>query len=681
VSELITRTARLVPYMKRPKQVPSFVTAYAYEPLPDDPSAELGNLYVVLEALVSGRASEEVADLVIETIGEQYYNHEDSEKPALERFEAAVKAINRELSEHVNRGNAAWIGKLSAIVAVQAGADLHIAQTGSAEASLYRGKAVTRISAPAQNRPTTPSKTFGSIASGQVEPGDRLLLATPALIHQVPLERLQSVIRQSSPNAAIAEITALLKGASIDRIAALVIEVTTPELAALQVRSEEPAEIQLGSPETAFDAAKMVAAPIAQTTVASSRKLVHAAHSGAQRTKPYAQEAGLQAAAVLRRVLSTAKGRRTLSLLLAAAALLIIIALVWHASSAEATRNVGSFQSAYAAYQTAEQELNNGDKPAARKRLSDSLNKLNSLKKSSRNIDAYLKNHKLPEGEPKTFTGLSDAIKERIDQIDGLTKTQATTVVGFTTKDAKFDHMEVTNGTAYAFDTAHNNALDIINLNSGSARASKIDGSKLGEIRATTLSATGDGIYIVSAQPAVWLYRFDIDTLVPQTVSFGDWPKATAIASYASNLYLLAADGVYRHTKTSTGFSPRSLLLATMDETTSSASGLEVDGSVYLVSPSGLHRFSGGTLAESAPLPQGLETATNLHLAADADLLIGVSPSTSRIAFWNTNPKLGFLRQVSLTNVKKVYDAAYDLKSGQGYALVDGRLVRWPLSL
>jgi hypothetical protein len=98
VSDLITHTARLVPYVKRPKQVASFVTAYTYEPLPDEPGAELGNLYVVMEVLVSGRASEEVADLVIETIGDQYYNQATPGSDSLERFEAAVKACNHELS-------------------------------------------------------------------------------------------------------------------------------------------------------------------------------------------------------------------------------------------------------------------------------------------------------------------------------------------------------------------------------------------------------------------------------------------------------------------------------------------------------------------------------------------------------------------------------------------------------
>jgi hypothetical protein len=328
VSDLITRTARLVPYTKRPKQVPSFVTAYSHEPLPDDPGADLGNYYVVMEVLVSGRASEEVADLVIETIGDHYYNQAATETTPLERFEAAIKAANHELSEHVNHGNAAWIGKLSAVVAVQVGEELHIAQTGSAEAFLYRGKASSHISASGPNRPTTPNKTFGSIATGQLEPGDRILLATPALIHQVPLNRLQAIISGSGPNSAIAEITDLLKGASVDRIAGLVIETTTPELAALQVRSEQPSEIQLGTPDNAIDAAKMVAAPIAQSTVESSKKVAQAAHTGWKRAQPHARAASLATVDMVRRLLQSSKGRK-LTLVILLVVLFTTVFAVW----------------------------------------------------------------------------------------------------------------------------------------------------------------------------------------------------------------------------------------------------------------------------------------------------------------------------------------------------------------
>ncbi len=145
MSELITRAARLAPYAKRPRQASGFVTAYTYEPRPDEADADMGNLFIVIEVISSGRMAEEVANLVIETVAGHYYEPGGGAMSHLDRFELAVKATNVELSHYIDQGNAAWIGKLSAIVAVQADKELHLAQTGSAEAFLSRGKASTRI--------------------------------------------------------------------------------------------------------------------------------------------------------------------------------------------------------------------------------------------------------------------------------------------------------------------------------------------------------------------------------------------------------------------------------------------------------------------------------------------------------------------------------------------------------
>jgi hypothetical protein len=680
VSDLITHTARLVPYVKRPKQVASFVTAYTYEPLPDEPGAELGNLYVVMEVLVSGRASEEVADLVIETIGDQYYNQATPGSDSLERFEAAVKACNHELSEHVNRGNAAWIGKLSAVVAIQVGGELHVAHTGSAEAFLYRGKASTHVTTTGPSRPTTPSKTFGSIASGQLEEGDRFLLATPALIHQVPLERLSGIISHTGPNSAIAEIQDLLKGTSVDRIAALVIEVITPESAALQVRSEQPSEIQLGSPENALDAAKLVAAPIAQSTLTSSKKVVHAAHTGFKRAKPHARAAGLAAVDVIRRILSSSKGRRR-TLVISAVVILAISLLIWnYNSSAQATKYFTSYQAAYQEFARGQGLLDQGSKTDAHSVFNNVRGELSDLKSHERTINSKLAHTAIPESEPKTFNALMALVNDRLDEIDGLVKVNPVTVAKFTAKNAKFKHFELFGDKAYAFDEGNSNALSIVTVSTGAIRTSKADFTKLGVVSATTISGSGDGIYILTDKPSVWFYRFDTDSITQQPISYGSWPKSTAIASYASNIYLLGDSAVYKHLKTSTGFSPKSDFINTTSETTRDSTSLAVDGSVYLISTSGLHRYVGGTLKQSAPLPDTLVSITNLRSTADGSVIIGTSADSKRVGVWVSGPtSLAFSKQVALSDIKSLYDATYDGKSGNVYALVDGRLVRFTI--
>ena len=53
MSDLVTRSARLIPYVKRPRNAAGFATAYRYEPLPGDPGSILGSLYVVIEKTIT----------------------------------------------------------------------------------------------------------------------------------------------------------------------------------------------------------------------------------------------------------------------------------------------------------------------------------------------------------------------------------------------------------------------------------------------------------------------------------------------------------------------------------------------------------------------------------------------------------------------------------------------------
>ncbi len=679
MTELIARTARLVPYAKRPKQVPSFVTAYSYEPMPDEPGANLGSLFVVLEVIVSGRSSEEVADLIIETIGEHYYNQASETAEPLARFERAVKAVNHELAEYVNQGNAAWVGKLSAVAAIQIGDELHVTQTGSAEAILYRGKAAARIASSTNTgRPATPGKTFGSIASGQLETGDRILLTTPALVHQLSLKKLQAIVGETSPNSAIAEITELLRGGSTDRIASLIIEMTTPELAALHVRSEQPDEIQLGMPETPLEAAKLAAAPIAQVTVTSGRRVGGVAKDAWSGAKPHLQRAGLNLASLIRRALTGPNGR--IYLISAAAALVVITSGLWwwSHSNAQAKQLLARYNQGYAAYQTADQTAVAGDAASARTELTKLQTELTNLAKAPGHsgLDANLKHASLPSGEPTSIAGLTKLVSDRLDQLESLNHVNATTLVNFSAyKKANPSHFELYAGKAYLFDDNNDSAIYVVNSATNSIKKSTADTSKLGKVVATALSGANDGIYILTNKPDVWFYAFGTDTLTEEATNIGSWSSAKAIASYATNLYLLGDNVVYKHVRTYTGYSPKSdYLSAPSAAGVASASALAIDGSVWVLSPSGLHEYISGSLSQSAQIPSAIVGATNLRSVDGGNFVIASGDSSQRIAIWNNANKLVFDRQFAITGAKTVYDATYDAKTNTVYALLDGRL-------
>ncbi len=680
MSDLISRTARLVPYAKRPKHIASFVTAYLYEPPADDIGAWLGNLYVVVEVLVSGRASEEVVDLIIQTAGEIYYNEPGGETDPLARFEAAIKHVNHELSEYVGRGNAAWIGKLSAIVAVQTGKELHVAQTGSAEAFLYRGKAVSRISLTETSRPATPSKTFGSIATGELEVGDKLLIATPALIHQIPLTKLQSVISSESPNAAIAEIGQLLEGAVTNRIAALVVEITTPELAALKVRSDEPEELQLTtSSENLAEAALRAAAPLAQSTADTSKKVVGAASGWWQHVRPVLRSASLKVVDALRRGLAKRNGRRT-ALIVIIVIVVIVTAIIWTAASrATSAKQFTAYQNLFQRYSNAQHQAATGDKTSARATLTDISAKLNKLGASEAGLNGQLKNNPLLEGEPTSVSEFKALIADQLDQLDGLVKIAPTTLADIGGKDAKPSHFESDGSHAYIIDAGNHNKISIVNLLSSAETDSAADTSALGDVVATTLSAGNDGIFILTSKPSVWFYRFASDTLVEQTIAYGAWPKALAIASYGPNLYLLGDTTVYKHVKNATGYSPKNDYISTTQAGSHNVS-LAVDGWVYVLSGTSLNRYLASTLKQTVENPASLGNVTGLRSSGGGNVLIGTSQSSDRIAIWTaTDAQVTFDKQISMTDGKTLYDAVYDARLGKVFATIDNRFVSFPL--
>lgn len=679
MSELIAQTARLVPYAKRPKQASGFVTAYYYEPMAADPGFDRGNLYAVIEVLVSGRASEEVANLIIDTIGEYYYNQPDEAHTSpTTRFEGAIRAANQELAGHVNRGNAAWIGKLSAVVAVQLADELHVAQSGSGEAFLYRGSSHTRITTTAPNRPASPSKTFGSIASGQLEIGDRILLATPALIHQVPLTRLQSIVGQANPNTAIGEIRELLHGVATERIATLVIEITTPELAALRVRSEQPNEIQLGSPENPLDSARHAAAPLARNTVDSTKKVADVARSNWLRLKPRLRTGGLKLAERIRNLLTTRRGRLA-ALCVLMLALLTGAGFGWHAHASNTkTRQLQTYQDAYTKYQHGTQLLASGQATTAQSDFEAARQQLASLEKDNATVDRELAAAKtITTGEPRSVSTLNTLITNQLNEIAGLTVVNATTIASIGSSQSQLKHFEIYQDKAYIFDATNNNQLSIVDLASGSTVTSKANTSELGVVEDTTISGSNTGIYILTNEPSIWFYSFATGALIKEPASSAGWPSAQAIGSYGSNIYLLVNGTIIKYTKTAAGYS--SGLPEITSATSMPATALAVDGSIYVASGAGLDRYFGGQLTSSAVLPAGVTKLTGLRSTDNAGLIIGTGATTGRIVAWSVGVSgLNFKSQFALNNVSTIYAATFNPANSSVYVSVPGKLLSFP---
>jgi len=689
MSELLTKTAKLLPYAKRGKALPSFATAYNYEPEPGE-GLELGNLFVVIEVLTANKQAEEVADMIIKTAGESYYNQseEQAESEAFPRFEAAIKAVNHQLAEYTNQGNASWVGRLSAVIAVQSGDQLHITQTGSSSGYLYRKHSASHITEDMASRgPHRPISTFTSIASGQLEVQDHLLLATPALFHQVNRDDLLSIISDSTPQEAVRKLSELVnQNNNADRVAALVVEVTTPELLALQrgVESDEPDEVKVGQPESVLEVAKVAAAPVVNRGLSQAKRLGQTAlnHSRAS-LWPATKSTLLKLVQGLRQLLRNPRHRD--KLWFAGGALILLIGWLTYTSvNAGAQKKlVARYDQDYTQIARAKTQLSSGDKAAARQNLVAAKSDLGSLAAlpQSKLINNQLSHRTRPEDDPGSIAQLSAEASGLIDQIDGLITVSATEVADFSSlRGVKPGFLEVVANKAVIVDGANSSIYVYDPATPNQIRTAVSTPAGIGKPVATTASAAGDGVFILTDEPAVWFYKLDGDALTKQTVSSGDWPKGKAIASYLSNLYILSDDSshIYKHVKALGGYTGKSEYVN--DGSLAGSTALTVDGNVYTAGSYGLKRITAGKVDKTVLLPDNLLKPFAIQSIADGNSLVLVDQDSRRIGLIDTSGTTPvFSKQITINGNPKLIDAKGDTKTKLIYVLSEGKLLKFPL--
>lgn len=688
MSDLINRTAKLIPKNKRIKPFPGYATAYHYES-EDTNAAKLGSLYVIIEVLTASKPAEAVADLVIETSGNSYYNSPDSNLSVLEHFENAIKTTNAALADYTNAGNASWVGRMSAVIAVLAGEELHLTQTGSAEAYLYRGNLTSHITSDLQNKSQPrPIHTFANIVTGELQLHDRLIIATPAFFHQLQRQQIKAILNDNTANAAIQKLSELVNQSDdANRIAAAVVEVSTSELLALQMRHDHPDEVAIGQADKPIDIAKAVTAPIARSLANTSKTVSNKAIQEAKTNFiPKARQHGFTIATAIRNRLRTSPGRAQLAL-----GLIIIIlgfsvwGLVGNRHNTANTK-VSNYNEIYKRYVAANNLLAQGNKASALKDLLAVSLQLDGLSKSVNQVtfEKELNSHPHPQQDPASLTKLQSAISLLISQIDGNITLTPTVLSNFSQfKNAQPTKIEVIGNKIFIFDSQNNNTIYAYEIISKTLNLASKGTSPIGHIIATTISSDGSGIYLLTDKPGVWYLKAFDSSLTEQTLSFGNWPQGKSIASYNGSLYMISADSsqLLKFTPTAAGFTVPSNYFK--DATVvNGATSITIDGSIYLAGgPSGLRRFTAGKLDQTLMiLPSELKNPSVIYSINNTDRLIMLDATSQHIGLFTNNPgSIAFQKQLLIKGAKNVAAITTDTKSTILFALADGKLVSAPL--
>lgn len=654
MSSLVTRTAKLTPRRGRLRTAAGLATAYTYEP--ESPEAHgLGGLYVVIEVVIPSRPAQIVVDTIIETVGSQYYNWEPTKPvPALERFERAVKNTNAALAKLVAEGTAGWLGRISAVITLLEGDELHITQTGSGEAFLYRGNVASHITDSSAKSSPKPGSTFGSIASGKVQAGDRLLLATPAVVHAVARAELKSLINDNSAGAAVRKLSEQYADQpEADRIAAIVVEITTADLLAVAPRDDEPETAFVGQGDKPLEVAKAAALPAArklgETGKTVGQKVVSETST---RLLPRLKASLALGFSAITHDVKNAAGRRRLAM--AATVIVVVLAAFagWQHQQSSTANAVKEYSAAYSFYTKGLDAQQSGDKPAARGDYQKAQKNLEKLAKSANltKLDASLAKRDHSAEDPASVNKLLAAISDRLDELDGLVRLDGTVVADLARfKNTKPAQVVAAGGKLIVIDANNDSAVYLVDPKSKQV-ASTEKPDDVGKIIAATVSGNDDGAYIITSEPAVWFIKSLDGSFTRQDISFGDWPKAKSIASYASNLYVLSADGntVTKHVRTAAGFAAGADYFKD-PSLVGGATAIAVDGSIYLGGGStGLVRYLSGALdAKASGTPDSLAHPSVLQSLATPVLFAFDGTSHRAGLFNNLEKSISFNKQLS----------------------------------
>ena len=127
-------------------------------------------------------------------------------------FEKILEDVNFEMGAMAESGDNGWIGNINAVLGLVYIDEISIAQTGNLGGYIFRkGKISTLTEKMPPNYQPHAYKTFTDITSGQVAPDDEIIFGNLELFNYIPLDRIKEVTKVPNPRHQAAEFSRALK--------------------------------------------------------------------------------------------------------------------------------------------------------------------------------------------------------------------------------------------------------------------------------------------------------------------------------------------------------------------------------------------------------------------------------------------------------------------------------------
>lgn len=260
MSMLVPYAAQIIPRTRR-AAANSFI--YCYERGSEvtlDQQESAITVYALIEVLGDVHASDTVSSLITSQL-DHLFPIPGSDQVVLS-FEEAVSHINKAL------GALKPTPGMNAVIIQINGKDVSVVHTGKAEAHMNRGRSFIRITETLpQPVPGKTQAAFSEVANGQIKSGDKLLLATPGLLHHISVDQIKNSIMDNTPAASASKLARFVNDrVDAHRAAAVIIEIAAPEYLVEFAAGGSTTVIDISSKESLADVAKASTVPVLRKT-------------------------------------------------------------------------------------------------------------------------------------------------------------------------------------------------------------------------------------------------------------------------------------------------------------------------------------------------------------------------------------------------------------------------------
>ncbi|KKQ93645.1 MAG: hypothetical protein UT66_C0027G0006 [candidate division CPR2 bacterium GW2011_GWC1_39_9] len=589
------------------KNAPGFAYAYEYHPELES-EKDSGSIFGVIEIVGNAESSKDIAELILTTLKEAYYDN--SKKEILAKFEGALGSVNEALVAAAEDGKIAWLGKLHAVIAVLKDSELHITQVGSAEGYLLRKKALTQITEDLSPKGMShPLKTFVNIASGQVDKGDKIVFFTPSLIFNISKEEIKRELTNYASPVAFNKFYHVLEDLRVpNRLSFMALDIIDPEALANDT-SDYPDEYWLDEAKNVSDNFINQASPLIEKAAERSKDVLVKGKSIGEKLLPYKNLAAKHISKIFSAIKSKANkvkkpSRRPTKNIhpyrargtkikhdisfkrfmpglkyikkgykMGVIALSLVVVLFVGVKLAGNKKTDDNLQK----IETYNQYLKDASVLQTDAVYKIAANQKDDAKKDldkAKDLVLQVENSKFKDDLKDSIATLKRNILETYDQLEGIIKTDPAKVVEL---EKSFDKFIYASKGFNLFSKDGYAKVDLEGKN-----------YKLVENVATDVLAGDvleDGTFIfLSGEPMV--YSATSLEVKRQTLSVGDWYKAKDLVAFYNKIFILDDDGkIHRHERTIEGFTKASLYYE--DTLLQDAVGLAVDSSIYVLNKDG----------------------------------------------------------------------------------------------